>query len=180
MDNLECYKTSNNKHFGAPPRMDDGRHFTDYRPNCHINNIIRTGNNVMNSFQYRTFLTRNADELMDINRRYATMKNGSGPCKEPYHSINTLPEVNRVKCNKHNCEIIAYDPKGLGQGRIYNDEEQKCDNVGQPNVPPNGCATPEDNLRYYGSQQLNNNNVQRNAVQGGGQMMTGGDNRIYN
>ena len=25
------------------------------------NNIIRTGNNVMNSFQYRAFLTRNAE-----------------------------------------------------------------------------------------------------------------------
>ena len=64
MENMDCYKTSNNKHFGCPPRMADGRHFTDYRPSCHINNIIRSGNNVMNSFEYRLFLTRNAEELM--------------------------------------------------------------------------------------------------------------------
>tara|TARA_Y100000590_G_C15667566_1_gene995056 strand:- start:956 stop:1495 length:540 start_codon:yes stop_codon:yes gene_type:complete len=179
MDNIECYKTSNNKHFGCPPRMADGRHFTDYRPSCHINNIIRTGNNVMNSFQYRLFLSRNASELMDINRDYACKKNCCGPCQEPYHSINTLPEVNKVKCDSHNCEIVAYDPSGLGQGRIFGDEE-KCENVGQVNLPANGCAKPEDNLRHLGSQNNLGNRVQRNAVQGGGQMLSGGDNRVYN
>jgi hypothetical protein len=159
--------------------MADGRHFTDYRPSCHINNIIRTGNNVMNSFQYRLFLTRNAGELMDINRQYACKKNCCGPCQEPYHSINTLPEVNKVKCDAHNCEIVAFDPNGLGQGRIFGDE-QKCENVGQSNVVPNGCATPEDNLRYYGSQNKLNERGVRNTVQGGANVLSGGDNRVFN
>ena len=175
----DCFKTSDNKHFGCPPRMADGRHFTDYRPSCHINNIIRTGNDVMNSFQYRLFLTRNANELMDINRQYACKKNCCGPCKEPYHSINTLPEVNKVKCDAHNCEIVAFDPTGLGQGRIYGDE-QKCENIGQSSVVPNGCATPEDNLRYYGSQNNLGQRNQRNTVQGGADMLSGGDNRVFN
>ena len=35
-----CYKTSNNKYFNLPPRMDDARHFTDYRPNCVMNNLL--------------------------------------------------------------------------------------------------------------------------------------------
>lgn len=179
MDNIECYKTSNNKHFGCPPRMADGRHFTDYRPSCHINNIIRTGNNVMNSFQYRQFLTRNANELMDVNRQYACKKNCCGPCQEPYHSINTLPEVNKVKCDAHNCEIVAFDPKGLGQGRLYGDDE-KCENVGQTNLSANGCAKPEDNLRHYGSQNKLEERTQRNTVQGGGEMLSGGDNRVFN
>ena len=174
----DCYKTSNNKHFDCPPRMADGRHFTDYRPNCHINNIIRTGNNVMNSFEYRTFLTRNAEQLMDVNRTHACKKNCCGPCVEPYHSINTLPEVNKVKCNANNCEIVGFDPSGLGQGRIYNDEEQKCDNIGQTTDGQNGCMKPEDAMRYYGPRN-ENNNVQRQAVQGGGQMLSGGDARVY-
>ena len=178
MDNIDCYKTSNNKHFGCPPRMADGRHFTDYRPSCHINNIIRSGNNVLNSFQYRLFLTRNANELMDVNRQYASKKNGCSPCKEPYHSVNTLPELNKVKCDAHNCTIIAYDPNGLGQGRIYSDDST-CDNVGSPEAQKNGCAKPEDNLRHYGSQMGLQNNVKRNAVQGGGEMLSGGDNRVY-
>jgi hypothetical protein len=175
----DCYKTSNNKHFGCPPRMADGRHFTDYRPSCHINNIIRTGNNVLNSFQYRNFLTNNADELMNLNRNYACQKNCCGPCKEPYHSVNTLPEINKVKCDSHNCELVGFDPNGLGQGRIFNDEEQKCDNVGQPKVNTNGCAKPEDNMAYYGSQLTNKDNLNRNATPGGGTMLSGGDERVY-
>ena len=179
MDNMDCYKTSNNKHFGCPPRMADGRHFTDYRPSCHINNIIRSGNNVMNSFEYRLFLTRNAQELMDINRNYACKKNCCGPCQEPYHSVNTLPEVNKVKCNKNNCELIGFDPNGLGQGRVFTDEDQNCDKIGQINKLANGCANPEDNLRYYGSIEGQKENVQRSTVQGGGEMLSGGDNRVY-
>ena len=27
---MSCYRTTNNKFFTAPPRMADGRHFTDY------------------------------------------------------------------------------------------------------------------------------------------------------
>ena len=42
-----CYKTSNNKYFKCPPRMDDGRHFTDYRPNCHVNNLVRANNKIL-------------------------------------------------------------------------------------------------------------------------------------
>ena len=66
-----------------------------------------------------------------------------------------------------------------GQGRIFSDEENKCDNIGQPKVAPNGCAKPEDNLRYYGAQN-HKQNVQRQTVQGGGEMLEGGDSRIYN
>ena len=174
----DCYKTSNNKHFGCPPRMDDARHFTDYRPSCHINNIIRTGNNVLNSFQYRNFLINNAEELMDLNRNYACEKNCCGPCNETYHSINTLPELNRVKCNANTCELVGYDPNGLGQGRFYNDEEEECNNVGQPNVVTNACAKPEDNMRYFGSQVTNKENIPRNANPGGGTMLSGGDERV--
>ena len=53
-------RTTDNKHFHCPPRMDDGRHFTDYRSNCHFNNLVRANNAVMNSHDYRMFLTNNA------------------------------------------------------------------------------------------------------------------------
>ena len=41
-----CYKTSNNKYAKCPPRMDDGRHFTDYRPNHEINKHIIENNKI--------------------------------------------------------------------------------------------------------------------------------------
>ena len=64
MSNLNtCYRTTNNKHFNCPPRMDDARHFTDYRPNCHINNLVRANNAIMNSHEYRMFLSNNAENI---------------------------------------------------------------------------------------------------------------------
>jgi hypothetical protein len=46
---MDCYKTSDNKHFGCPSRMADGRHFTDYRPHCYVDNLIIAENGINNS-----------------------------------------------------------------------------------------------------------------------------------
>ena len=45
---MNCYKTGDNKHLQCPPRMNDGRHFTDYRPNCYTQNLIRSKNGITN------------------------------------------------------------------------------------------------------------------------------------
>ena len=37
-------KTSNNKYFECPARMDDGRLFTDYSPSAVLNDVIRKNN----------------------------------------------------------------------------------------------------------------------------------------
>ena len=43
---MNCYRTSNNKFFNAPPRMADGRHFTDYRPSCDANSSVRNNQQI--------------------------------------------------------------------------------------------------------------------------------------
>lgn len=88
-----CYHASNNKHFKCPPRMDDGRHFTDYRPNCYMNNIVQESSNIHNSNQMRMYLTRNAVDLMTLNRRKACDRNCCGPCQKPYQSGTMMPEA---------------------------------------------------------------------------------------
>ena len=88
-----CTKTSNNKYPNCPPRMDDGRHFTDYQPNCHLNNLMRSNNATNNSFQYRMFLTQNANKIMDINRKQACEKNCCAPCQPPYQSGTMMRET---------------------------------------------------------------------------------------
>ena len=50
---MSCYRTTNNKFFTAPPRMADGRHFTDYRPTFDLNNKIQEDNNIDTSYNYR-------------------------------------------------------------------------------------------------------------------------------
>ena len=109
---MNCYRTSNNKFFTAPPRMADGRHFTDYRPNCHVNNMMRNNNEIYNSFDYRLFLSRNADNIMDANRKHAHLKNAVTKCKQPYETGTMLPEQDRVLCDKHNCKVIENNKNG--------------------------------------------------------------------
>ena len=71
---------SNNKYPGCPPRMADGRHFTDYRPNTDINNMIRMNNDIINNYTYRNFLTDNAEKIMKINDKLSCDRNCCSPC----------------------------------------------------------------------------------------------------
>jgi hypothetical protein len=88
-----CFKTSDNKHLQCPPRMADGRHFTDYRSSYYINDLIRADNNISNSLQYRLFLQQNADSLMNRQREIACSLNCCGPCpmsKESFVDYNGM------------------------------------------------------------------------------------------
>lgn len=180
---MNCYRTSNNKFFNAPPRMADARHFTDYRPTCHVNNIIKSNHNIMNSYEYRLFLTRNAEKLMEQNRKVAYQKNGVSQCKKPYNPGTMLEERDKVICNKHNCKVVPNNPRGLGRGRIYAEHPTEClAGLNGPNskLTGNKCTPPNDNFRYYPdseSQELNQ--IKRNAVPSGGNILQGGDPNEY-
>ena len=60
---MNCFRTSNNKHFNAPQRMSDGRNFTDYRPNYELNKSLKDLNKLDNSHNYRNFLNNNAEKI---------------------------------------------------------------------------------------------------------------------
>ena len=44
--------------------MSDARVFTDYNPNCELNNALQKKYNLKNSHEYRSFLQKNADTIM--------------------------------------------------------------------------------------------------------------------
>lgn len=104
-----CDKTSNNKYFNCPPRMADGRQFTDYRPNCYVNNLLRYNNRTMSSYEYRQFLINNGSELMKINNLYTTQKNSCEPCNAPQIDNQTICAYNQSfgACGVNN-------PNGIG------------------------------------------------------------------
>jgi hypothetical protein len=157
-----CYKTSNNKYFDCPPRMNDGRHFTDYTSNGYTNNIIRTSNNIQNNFEYRQFLTNNAEKIMDMNRAYSCQKNCCGKSKE-LHKNTMLPEQSLTMCNSENCKTLITNENGLGNGRYYginptmdeiNNRTKNCSNwsKGLPiNQPKNSCSKPVSVSEYSDS-----------------------------
>lgn len=154
-----CYKTTNNKYFNCPPRMDDGRHFTDYRPNCHLENVVRENNHIFNSFQYRMFLMHNADKIMDINRKYACDMNCCGPCD--------------------NKQTIA---KSCISGETWGTAPDMCPQMSMSQSDNQSsyscCSTVNDSNNYYPNQNLGKNVVvNRLSSPSGGVMLSGGDPR---
>lgn len=101
----------------CPPRMADGRNFTDYRPRCFQQYMV--DDKLMSSFEQRMFLTRNAEELMKKNAAVAYTQNRCGPCVEPYDQGTMLPEQVKQSCNAKTCTFAVSDPYGLGVGREY-------------------------------------------------------------
>ena len=104
-----CDKTSNNKYFNCPPRMDDARHFTDYRSSDYVNNLIRMSYGIVGSYEYRQYLINNADKLMQMNRDYAYEKNGCSPC-------NFKPVPFKTDCDVtiKNVACKTANPNGIG------------------------------------------------------------------
>ena len=180
-----CYKTSDNKHFGCPPRMADGRHFSDYRPECHVNDLIRADNNISNSFQYRQFLQQNGEQLMDRNRQLACQLNCCLPCSETQEGFEStaLPEKYMWVSDGRVTKAVLNDPNGIGHGRQYYTFAQDQDCTMLPTAWPgskqNNCVSPLDSYAYMGMLADSMPNPDRVAIPGAGAMMTGGDPKVY-
>lgn len=91
------------KYSKCPPRMDDGRHFTDYRSSCYSNALFGYEKQIECSHDYRTFLTQNALKIMKSNTESAWKKNGIGPCKNLCLGINEMRPGNSTPDNFENC-----------------------------------------------------------------------------
>jgi hypothetical protein len=176
-----CFKTSDNKNFQCPPRMADGRHFTDYRPSNFINDLIRADNNISNSLHYRVFLQANADTLMDRQRQIACKLNCCGPCpitesKEGFENGTMLPEQYKFVTDGRVGKMVLNDVNGLGTGRnYYTYDHPDSDCAKLPSTWPtmqenNQCASPLDRFNYIGDNDPVPTGM-RNAVPGGGQVL---------
>ena len=180
-----CVKTSNNKYEQCPPRMADGRHFTDYRPSNFIDDLIRADNNLNNSLNYRVFLQQNANALMDKHRANACSVNCCNPPpitqsnKEGFENTTMLPEQYMFVTDGRSAKYVLNDINGLGTGRIhttYDNPDEECKNL--PNGWPvnsssqqkNQCTSPLDNFNYLGDYNPTPTGL-RQAIPGGGTML---------
>jgi len=166
-----CYKTSNNKYFDCPARMSDARHFTDYKPNCELNAMIKLDNKLNNSFEVRQFLQNNASNLMNVNKQHSCQLTC---CNLKEGFANTmLPAKNTVTCDKKSCQKQQTNPNGLGDTINYFTENrvEKCDNLPThwpvSNQDTNSCVTPLDNYYYLGNSN-DQESILRNALPLGG------------
>lgn len=85
-----CYSGCNNIHFGFPPLMADGRNYADWLPGDAINQKIREENNITTNWDYRQFLTKNAEQIMKQNSVEACDQ----CCTCPARYGNVQPQTN--------------------------------------------------------------------------------------
>ena len=179
----ECSRVSNNKFFNCPPLMADGRHFTDYRPRCYGQYMVKDNNNIPSSFDHRMYLTRNASEIMAKNALDAYQNNVCGPCMEPFDVGTMLPEHEKQKCNTRTCSVKVTDQEGLGLGRenVFADKgrqeflRQKEMETEYFKSNANCCSTLEDDLNYYPIDGVVKSTYDRYSVPSGGIPLSGGD-----
>jgi hypothetical protein len=139
----------------------------------------------MSSYDYRMYLTQNAEEMIKKNAVNAYMQNRCGPCVEPYDVGTMLPEIEKQTCNERTCSFAVNDPYGVGLGREFYTQgredvfkkkflEQKEIEQGYFRENAQCCGTINDEMQYYpidGTTPM----VMRSAVPGGGTPLTGGD-----
>jgi hypothetical protein len=58
--------------------MTDGRNFSGWQPGNAVNDSIRRAENIKTNWDYRRYLTMNADQIMTINRVDAVNMSGHG------------------------------------------------------------------------------------------------------
>jgi hypothetical protein len=66
-----CYAGSNNIHSDFPPIMNDGRNFANWQPGAVINEYIREQAKITSNWEYRNYLSKNADAIIKYNQMSA-------------------------------------------------------------------------------------------------------------
>ena len=190
-DCTSCTKPSDNQEFNCPPKMSDGRHFTDYRPRCAMNSrsnyVIADPRHKhgytsppLNSYDFRQYMIEKGEQLMEMNREGAFQRNMCGPCmSNPTVDVGTmLPEQTMITCDKNACSIGLNDATGLGVGRQYYTEgngknSTSFDARRQKKEPESCCARRSDDFQYYPMDGRVMDDYGRMAVPGGGKPVRG-------
>ena len=83
-----CTSGSNNIHFDFPPIMSDGRNYADWQPGAVINEELRNSANITSNWEYRKYLTANADDIIKYNQLEAC--NNCCSCPARYGTNQTI------------------------------------------------------------------------------------------
>ena len=106
----ECARATHTLHPGCPPRMTDGRLFTDYRPrsDVHLEHLGSFGS----AHEHRAFLISSGESLMAASRSAARETAGSFRCVRDPGTM--LPEADRFVCDAASCDRLPTGARGGG------------------------------------------------------------------
>ena len=96
------------------PNTISGRQFTSWAPRC--NEVSTT--QPRNSFDYRMFMTHNAEQIMQQQRKEAKLRTAC-PCFGDDEDGTMLPEQQYQVCDTQTCTQQPGPHGGLGTGRDY-------------------------------------------------------------
>jgi hypothetical protein len=187
-----CTRPSDNKHFDCPPRMSDGRLFTDYRPRCDVNFWAAQRGSGSGSYAYRQHLIGNATSIIDGQRAAAYAIASCGPCVARFDQPGTmLPEKDVLSCDMRTCVRVPTNADGLGTGRDFGvpaalQAQQRQQLVGykaqqdaRATASANCCASAGARDSYYPVDGVvrgdGGGGGDRYSVPGGGAPLSGGD-----
>lgn len=77
--------------------MSSGRHGTDYRPVCEVNQMIQQQNKIQSQHDYRLFLQRNGRALLKLSEEHMNSHYG---CPQSYFHVDPnghLPQRQSMK-----------------------------------------------------------------------------------
>jgi len=120
-----CSATYDNKN--CPLKMDDGRVFTNYQPRCirnaYLNEMLKINNMVSSSYEQRLFLQRNAEKIMEEERKSILQQlMPCIPCNKGELINETNPELDNkfnVYCDGVTCYNKLTNDKGLGTTKAF-------------------------------------------------------------
>jgi hypothetical protein len=88
-----CYSGNNNIHFNYPPIMSDGRNYSQWQPTAQINNEIKKDANLNSNYDYRNYLTKNADSIIKYNQLQSCNECGNCYYNNSQQLNNNTPYV---------------------------------------------------------------------------------------
>ena len=121
---MESVRTANPRYVGAPPNMEDGRLFTDYRPSCEAIPVAKpVGRGQFSSgFDIRKSMIDSGTQLINEDRMFTTWVAGT------VGRVDTMvPESQKRFCTWSGCETMEAQPVGLGTGRLVVDIPASAD-----------------------------------------------------
>lgn len=112
MNNIECDSCLEPKfNTKCPPRMADGRAFTDYRPRCDLHSINTFAQQGIESYKQRMYMTNNAQDIMKQNMLDA-FNNNTCIQNEPVDTV--YPHSYSQECNRNTCNFAPVQSDGVG------------------------------------------------------------------
>jgi len=106
-----CFSGSNNIHFDFPPIMADGRNFSSWQPGSVLSEEIRTNAGIKTNWQYRKYMTENADQIIKMNQMSACGQTSSVYATDYQPNQSSTPFI--FKSSSDDSKPVGYETSDM-------------------------------------------------------------------